>query len=167
MNNQIAVKKQFVPLKTRITAHFRVLAEQKFFLLMSVPFFIWVIIFRYFPLYGWTMAFQNYKPGKGMFNQKWVGLTQFRLLFKETDFFISLRNTLAMSILSVTIGFVVPVLFALLLNEIKNLRFKKTLQTISYLPHFISWARSQGSIQMDESYDRCRAFRQGGFCTEV
>jgi putative aldouronate transport system permease protein len=115
------------------------LKDQKYLIMMSFPFVIWVIIFNYLPLWGWLMAFQNYRPGKGTFEQKWVGLKHFQTLFTEPDFYRVMRNTLGMSFLGITFGFVVPIIFALLLNEVKAVRFKKSVQTISYLPHFVSW----------------------------
>lgn len=113
--------------------------KQKFLIFMSLPFVIWVIIFKYLPLFGWIMAFQDYKPGKSIFDQTWVGLKHFEVLFKEPQFYQSLQNTLAMSILGLIFGTVTAIAFALLLNELKNAKFKKSVQTISYLPHFISW----------------------------
>ena len=113
--------------------------KQKFLIFMTLPFVIWVIIFKYLPLFGWLMAFQDYKPGKSILNQKWVGLKHFKALFEEPLFYQSLQNTLAMSILGLVFGTVCSIGFALLLNEIRIKKFKKTVQTISYLPHFISW----------------------------
>lgn len=139
--------------KEKAAAHFRLLGEQKYLLLMSVPFFIWVIVLKYLPLWGWTMAFQDYRPGISIFDQKWVGLKHFKVLFNEPDFYISLRNTLGMSFLGITIGFILPVLFALMLNEINNIAFKKIVQTISYLPHFISWVIAASMISMMLSSD--------------
>lgn len=144
------------PLKTSesgITRHFKLLADQKHLLFMSVPFFVWVVIFRYLPLWGWTMAFQNYKPGRSFFQQQWVGLQHFLTLFSEPDFYMSLRNSLAMSFLNITLGFVAPIIFALLLNEIRSLLFKRTIQTISYLPHFISWVIAANLISVMLSSD--------------
>jgi len=115
------------------------LKKQKFLIFMSLPFVIWIIIFKYLPLFGWVMAFQDYKPGKSLFDQTWVGLKHFKVLFKEPQFYQSLQNTLAMSILGLVFGTVTAIAFALLLNELKNAKFKKSVQTISYLPHFISW----------------------------
>ncbi|HPV02792.1 MAG TPA: ABC transporter permease subunit [Clostridiales bacterium] len=152
MNSQLELHRT-VTTKSKISRHFRTLADQKYLLMMSVPFFIWVIIFRYLPLYGWTMAFQNYKPGKPIFEQEWVGLEHFKILFREQDFYIALRNTLAMSFLGITIGFVTPIVFALLLNEVRNMAFKKTVQTISYLPHFISWVIAASMITQMLSTD--------------
>jgi putative aldouronate transport system permease protein len=85
------------------------------------------------------MAFQDYKPWKSITDQQWVGLKQFIELFKDVDFYRSMRNTLAMSFLGLAFGFPIPIMLALLINEIKHPRFKRTVQTISYLPHFVSW----------------------------
>ncbi|MDI9482890.1 MAG: ABC transporter permease subunit [Bacillota bacterium] len=106
---------------------------------MSLPFVIWVIIFKYIPLWGWTMAFQQYIPGKGFFQQEWVGLKYFIIMFQDNYFYLVLRNTLAMSILSLIFGFTLPIVLAILLNEITKQTFKRMVQTISYLPHFVSW----------------------------
>ena len=106
---------------------------------MSFPFVIWVIIFKYLPLFGWTMAFQNYKPQLSFFEQEWVGFKHFVALFNESLFYEALKNTLGMSILGLVFGTCSAILFALLLNELKYTKFKKIVQTISYLPHFISW----------------------------
>lgn len=117
----------------------KILSQQKYLIAMSLPFVIWVIIFAYVPLWGWTMAFQDYKPGIPFSEQEWVGFKHFLKLFNDPMFFLALRNTLAMSLLGLVFGFTLPIILALLLNEIKNLTFKKTVQTISYLPHFVSW----------------------------
>lgn len=113
--------------------------KQKVLIFMSLPFVIWLIIFKYLPLAGWLMAFQDYKPGKGIFNQTWVGLKHFKALFNEPQFYQAIKNTLGMSILGLVFGTVAAILFSLLLNELRQAKFKKVVQTISYLPHFISW----------------------------
>ncbi|HEX2926421.1 MAG TPA: ABC transporter permease subunit [Ruminiclostridium sp.] len=113
--------------------------RQKYLVLMSFPFVIWLIIFSYIPLWGWTMAFQEYKPGLPFMSQKWVGLKYFIMMFKDPDFYLVMRNTLAMSFMSLVVGFTLPVILAILLNEITNSRFRRTIQTVSYLPHFVSW----------------------------
>ncbi|NLU41973.1 MAG: sugar ABC transporter permease [Firmicutes bacterium] len=117
----------------------KTIARQKYLILMVITFVVWVIIFRYVPLWGWLMAFQDYKPWKSIADQQWVGLKQFIELFKDVDFYRSMRNTLAMSFLGLAFGFPIPIMLALLINEIKHPRFKRTVQTISYLPHFVSW----------------------------
>lgn len=113
--------------------------NQKVLIFMSLPFVIWVIVFRYLPLAGWLMAFQDYKPGKGLFDQTFVGLKHFKTLFQEPQFYQALQNTLAMGILGLIFGTLFAITFALLINELRNAKFKKVIQTISYLPHFISW----------------------------
>mgnify|MGYP002400176333 FL=1 len=125
----------------------KTLAEQKYLYLMSLPFIILVLIFNYFPLVGWTMAFQNYKPTLPFFQQEWVGLEHFIRLFSDDRFYLVLRNTIAMSVLGLTFGFVVPIIFALLLNEVRVTFFKRTVQTISYLPHFVSWVVIAGIVK--------------------
>ena len=125
--------------KTKKQALWNKIKNQKVMIFMSLPFVIWVIIFKYLPLAGWVMAFEDYKPGKGLFNQTFVGLKHFKTLFKEPQFYQSLQNTLAMSILGLVFGTLFAIGFALLLNELRNAKFKKVIQTISYLPHFISW----------------------------
>jgi putative aldouronate transport system permease protein len=115
------------------------LYEQRYLLLLSVPFVIWLIIFQYIPIWGWTVAFQNYRLGRTFFEQDWVGLRFFVEAFMDPRFWNAFRNTLAMSVLNIAVGFTLPIFLALLLNEMKNLPFKRTVQTISYLPHFVSW----------------------------
>lgn len=113
--------------------------KQKCLISMSLPFVIWLIVFKYLPLVGWTMAFQDFKPQNGFLDQTWVGLKHFIALFKEDMFYQSLQNTLAMSIMGLVFGTIASITFALLLNEVRSSKFKRTAQTISYLPHFISW----------------------------
>ncbi|MDN4620456.1 sugar ABC transporter permease [Paenibacillus sp. PsM32] len=127
--------------------------QQRYLYLMSLPFVIWAFIFSYVPLWGWTMAFQNFKPAKSFFDQKWVGFDQFTALFADQQFYLALRNTLAMSFMGLIFGFVVPVIFAILLNEVKGMFFKRTVQTVSYLPHFVSWVVVAGIVTKSLSTD--------------
>lgn len=124
---------------TRYKKSFQKLKAQKALLFMIIPCMIFTFIFSYWPLRGWIMAFQNFRPAKGYSGSDFVGLKQFKFLFNEPDFWLSFRNTLGMSVLSLVFGFITAILFALLLNEIRLLGFKKLTQTISYLPHFLSW----------------------------
>lgn len=112
---------------------------QRQLIFMSLPLILYVILFSYVPVWGWTMAFQNYKPGKSFFDQQWAGLRWFHFLFTDPGFLRVLRNTLAMSLINTTLGFVTAIGFALLLNEVKNISYKRVVQTVSYLPHFLSW----------------------------
>ncbi|MEK3660358.1 ABC transporter permease subunit [Paenibacillus sp. FSL F4-0236] len=120
--------------------------QQKYLYMMAFPFVLWAFVFNYLPLWGWTMAFQKYKPGKSFFDQKWVGLQYFRELFQDDQFFNALRNTLAMSIMGLLAGFIIPIIFAILLNELRLQFLKRFVQTVSYLPHFVSWVVAAGII---------------------
>jgi putative aldouronate transport system permease protein len=115
------------------------LREQRYLLLLSLPFVVWLLVFKYIPLAGWAMAFQDFKPHLGIFDQTWVGLKHFRDLFKAPMFYQALQNTLGMSLLGLVFGFVTSIGFALFLNELRFLTFKRFTQTVSYLPHFVSW----------------------------
>lgn len=118
---------------------FKRMMSQKMLIAMSLPFVLWLIIFRYIPVVGWLMAFQDYKPQNGFFGNEWVGLKHFRDLFNEPTFFRALENTIGMGVLGLVFTTLAAITFALLLNEMRFLRFKKLTQTISYLPHFVSW----------------------------
>jgi putative aldouronate transport system permease protein len=117
----------------------RTFIKEKEVWLICIPMIIWVLIFCYYPMYGNLMAFVRYIPGKSIFECKFVGLKYFRQFFESPDFKMVLRNTLSISGLGILFGFPAPIILALLINEIKNKHFKKTVQTISYLPHFVSW----------------------------
>jgi len=117
----------------------RRLIDQRYLLLLSVPFVLWLIIFRYVPLTGWAMAFEDYKPQNGFFDQQWAGLKHFKALFAAPQFYQAIQNTLGMSFLGLVFGFTTSIGFAILLNELRVLRFKRFTQTVSYLPHFVSW----------------------------
>lgn len=120
--------------------------SNKYLYMMSLPFVIWVFIFSYYPLWGWTMAFQKYRPGKTFNEQTWVGLDNFRMLFQDDTFYLVMRNTLAMSFMGIIAGFAVPIVFAIMLNEIRFMFFKRIAQTVSYLPHFVSWVVVAGIV---------------------
>jgi putative aldouronate transport system permease protein len=139
-------KKQITIIEKPKKVFWQTFAQQKYLYLMSVPFVLLVLVFNYFPLWGWSMAFQNYKPGLSMFQQEWVGLEHFIELFTDERFYRALRNTLGMSILGLTIGFVMPIIFAVMLNEVRLSIFKRTVQTITYLPHFVSWVVVAGIV---------------------
>ncbi|QGR00319.1 sugar ABC transporter permease [Paenibacillus psychroresistens] len=127
--------------------------KQKYLYMMSLPFVIWVFVFQYFPIWGWTMAFQNYRPGKSFFNQDWVGFKHFITLFHDDQFYLVMRNTLAMSVMGLIAGFIVPIIFAVLLNEVRRQTLKRFVQTVSYLPHFVSWVVVAGIVSKMLSID--------------
>lgn len=134
------------PPKKRKQGIWKSIVQQKYLYLMSMPFVIWLFVFNYLPVWGWTMAFQNYKPSKSFSDQKWVGFKHFIELFQDERFYLVLRNTLAMSVMGLVAGFIVPIAFAVFLNELKGKYFKRTVQTISYLPHFVSWVVVAGIV---------------------
>lgn len=148
------------PPKKRKTGIWRSILQQRYLYLMSMPFVIWLFVFNYLPVWGWTMAFQNYKPAKSFSEQKWVGLKNFVDLFQDERFYLVLRNTLAMSFMGLVAGFVIPITFAVLLNELRGKYFKRTVQTISYLPHFVSWVVVAGIVTKMLSID-------GGIVNEI
>ena len=112
--------------------------KDKYLYLLLVPGILYFVIFCYAPMYGSIIAFKDYNPGKGIMASDWVGFKWFIMFFKSAYFGRLLKNTLIMSILMIVWGFPIPILFALMLNEIKDGFFKRFTQTVSYLPHFIS-----------------------------
>ena len=123
------------------------LGSQWQLMIMSVPMLLYVLLFNYAPLWGWLTAFQDYQPKKGLMGSKWVGLENFEFLFGREDFLLSIRNTLAMSLINLVFGTVSAVLLAVLLNEVRNRGFKRTVQTVTYLPHFLSMVIVVGMAQ--------------------
>lgn len=130
-------KKEKRTQKTKIT--WKKVKEQRTLILLSIPFVIWLLVFAYGPLAGWIMAFQDYKPQNGILGSQWVGLEHFKTLFNEPTFYNALKNTVGMGLLGLVFGTIAAISFALMLNEIRFTRLKKLTQTISYLPHFVSW----------------------------
>ena len=108
------------------------------YLLILVP-IIFVIVFKYAAYPGLRMAFMNYKPAKGYAGSKWVGWETFEKIFRDKDFHRALRNSLTFNFLDLLVGFPVPIILALMLNELRFPRYKKLSQTVLYLPHFLSW----------------------------
>ena len=114
------------------------LKKNRFIYLMALPVLVYYIIFYYGPMYGVIIAFKNFSPGKGILGSPWVGLQWFKDFFNSYYFIRLLQNTLLINILSLIFSFPAPIILALLLNELRNDKFKKTVQTVTYLPHFIS-----------------------------
>ena len=127
-------------MRSRNRGFFRTLCRQWQLAVMSVPIFLYVLLFNYFPMWGWINAFKDYGNrklvAKGItpFN----GLDNFKWLFSRPDFYQAIRNTLAMSVINLVFGTVSAVLLAVLLNEVRQRAFKRTVQTVTYLPHFLS-----------------------------
>lgn len=107
---------------------------------------IMLLIFHHIPLLGIVIAFQNFNPAKGFFNSKFVGFDNFVRLFSTPGFTQSLENTVVIAVGKMILGIIVPVTFALLLNEMRNKKIKRSVQTLVYLPHFVSWVLMAGII---------------------
>ncbi|MGN0907802.1 MAG: ABC transporter permease [Bullifex sp.] len=114
------------------------IVRNKYIYLMILPVLVWYIIFHYIPMLGSVIAFQDYKPAKGFLQSRWVGLKHFIDFFKGPYAWRLIRNTLLLNIYQIVFGFPAPIILALLINEVQNRAYKKTIQTISYMPHFIS-----------------------------
>jgi ABC-type polysaccharide transport system, permease component len=106
---------------------------------MIIPGVILMFIFHYVPMFGLVMAFQKFVPARGFFHSRWVGWSNFDYIFALPNFWPVIRNTLVIATLKIIANLVVPIFFALLLNEVRRESFKKTVQTIIYFPHFLSW----------------------------
>ncbi|MEA5028255.1 MAG: ABC transporter permease subunit [Sphaerochaeta associata] len=105
--------------------------------MMVLP-LLYFLVFKYVPMLGSVLAFRRYRPGMGPFGTEWVGLTYFSRFWSDPAFWRAFRNTLVLSILNLVVNFPIPILFAILLNEVHILPFKKVVQTVSYMPRFIS-----------------------------
>ncbi len=112
--------------------------NKKILYLMLLPLVIYLIVFSYMPMYGIIIAFKDYSPYKGIMGSTWCGFKYFRMFFESQFFGQILRNTVVINLYSLVIGFPIPIIFAILLNEISSMRYKKVIQTVTYMPHFIS-----------------------------
>ena len=128
MGNQPSKRPQF----------FKLVKRDRYLLLMLLPIAIYYIIFHYLPMTGIIIAFKNFVPGRGIYYGEWVGLKWFRQFMSSPYFFRLIRNTVLISGYSILFGFPVPILFAVCVCEVSNMRNRRILQTVSYLPHFIS-----------------------------
>ncbi|RAU91716.1 sugar ABC transporter permease [Paenibacillus sp. YN15] len=112
--------------------------KNKWLILMALPVVAWYILFHYVPMYGVIIGFKQFSPVKGILGSPWVGLQHFQDFFNSISAWRVIRNTLLINFYQLIFGFPAPIILALLLNEIKNKAFKKTIQTVTYLPHFVS-----------------------------
>ena len=112
--------------------------RNKYLYIMALPIILYFVIFKYFPMFGIMIAFKDYSPGRGFLDSAWVGMKYFKEFFSSIYFSRTLLNTLTISLMDIVAGFPIPIIFALLLNELSSNRFKRAVQTASYLPHFIS-----------------------------
>lgn len=115
------------------------LSRNKLLYLMILPGLLYFLIFKYGPMFGLVIAFQNFKPSKGVMGSEWVGFEHFNRLFTEPDFLQILTNTLVLFGFSLLFYFPIPIILALMLNEVRSTGFKRLFQSLVYLPHFMSW----------------------------
>lgn len=128
-----------LPSSRRLSSLGQKLWQQKLLLIITVPLIVYVFVFSYVPVANWAWAFFDYKAKTSLLNANYAGLKYFKELFSSEGFWIALRNTLVMSVLNLSLGTLCAVVFALMINELRFVAFKRVVQTISYLPHFISW----------------------------
>lgn len=140
-NQVIYERKNVLTRKKRILKSF---TQNVDLYLLSIPGIIFLIVFRYTPMYGAIIAFKDYNVQLGILGSKWVGFMHFQELFSSRKFFQLFTNTLLISVYKLVFQFPAPIILALLMNEIRNTYFKRSIQTITYLPHFVSWVVISG-----------------------
>jgi len=117
----------------------RDLRRDKYLYLLALPGLVFFFIFKYVPMGGVVIAFQNYSPFAGILKSEWVGLEHFQRFFSTPDFILLFRNTMAISLMNLVFFFPLPIALSLLMNELRSVVFKRTVQSIVYMPHFLSW----------------------------
>jgi len=126
------------PAKRRRTEYISNIIHNPMLYLMALPVIAYYIIFHYLPMYGIVIAFKDYVPARGVLESNWVGLKHFESFFSSTYFPRLLRNTLSINLKELLFSFPVPILFAILLNEVRSTKFRRISQSITYMPHFVS-----------------------------
>ncbi len=124
----------------------RDIKRAKYLYIMIAPIVVYLIVFKYLPMGGIVIAFKDFKLGRGILGSEWVGLKNFHELFRSPDFKLILRNSIMLNVYLVVFTFPIPVILALLLNELRAPRFKRVIQSILYLPHFLSWVVLSGIL---------------------
>ncbi|WP_438445422.1 ABC transporter permease [Gorillibacterium sp. sgz5001074] len=137
--NQTVVKSQPPAYLAPKSAFWKRVIRNRSIYLMILPGLIYFLVFKYVPMLGLVISFQDYLPFKGITGSEWVGLKHFDRLFSDPDFWNIFKNTLVIFVINVAFYFPVPILLAVMLNEVSHSFFKRTVQTIVYIPHFLSW----------------------------
>lgn len=138
MKTATAAKPITLPTANRLDHAYKKFWRSRYLLLMLLPALIWYIVFMYAPMYGAQIAFRDFSPVLGITGSKWVGFKYFIQFFKSEYFGRLIKNTLGISLYSIIVGFPIPIILALLINEVRGKFFKRSVQTVVYLPHFIS-----------------------------
>ncbi len=149
MKNDVGTKNaQNVDLSLQVPkeSFFKYFKNNYWLYIFILPGMLFLFIFKYIPMGGILMAFQDFKATRGIWGSEWVGFEQFEYLFQSTAFWNVLSNSIIISMLRLIFSFPVPVILALMLNEMKKIKYKRVMQTILYLPHFISWVVVVGMI---------------------
>ncbi|TFE26976.1 ABC transporter permease [Cohnella luojiensis] len=149
---QLSVDRDFMPKKKLGNTFIRFL-KQWDIQLMVLPGLALILVFNYIPMYGVLTAFKDYNIIRGFIDSPWVGLKHFEMFFNSPDFQEVMRNTIVISLLKFGIGFPAPIILALMLNEVRHMVFKRFVQTVSYLPHFLSWVIVAGMVMSMLSTD--------------
>ncbi len=134
-----AIDKQTAVRAVRRYGLLRDLVRDKWLYIMLLPGIVYFIVFKYVPMYGLTMAFMDYKPYLGFSDSPWVGLKHFERFFSEPQFWMLLRNTALLAVYNMFFFFPLPIILALMLNEVRHEKYKRFVQTMVYIPHFVSW----------------------------
>ncbi|WP_127493721.1 ABC transporter permease [Paenibacillus glycanilyticus] len=143
---ELAQARSKVNLKKSQPSLWRKLKGQWDLQLMVIPAVLLILLFSYFPMFGLISAFQDYNPFKGYFHSDFVGFKHFHRFLNNPDFALTMRNTICISLLKLFISFPAPIVLALMLNEVNRMAFKRIVQTITYLPHFLSWVIVGGLV---------------------
>lgn len=122
------------------------LKDQRYYHAMMIPGMIFLLLFSIIPMFGIIIAFEDFKPAKGVFGSEWVGLENFKYMFQLPDTAEVFINTLVIAVGKIILGLIVPIIFALLLSEVPGKKFRKFVQTVTYLPHFLSWVILAGIL---------------------
>lgn len=122
--------------------------RERYIYLLLLPGLLYFILFRYIPMFGLVLAFKGYSPFRGIWDSPWVGMEHFRTIFSDGEVLQVIRNTLYISFLQIAVAFPIPIVLALMLNEVRHSAYKRTIQSIVYLPHFLSWVIVVGMVTL-------------------
>ncbi|OXM87141.1 polysaccharide ABC transporter ATP-binding protein [Paenibacillus rigui] len=123
---------------------FKDLSRDKYLYLLALPGILFFLIFKFVPMWGVVISFQNYSPFAGITGSEWVGFEHFQRFFSNPDFMLLFRNTMAINLLSLILFFPLPIVLSLLLNELRSVMYQRIVQSIVYMPHFLSWVIISG-----------------------